>query len=84
MSYFIKSPTGLIIAFMNVCTFLLLIYILLQLMEEKQRGKVFVILDRIFSPILSPLRKFFRAGRIDWAAVAVIIILQLAVFIIKK
>ncbi|MDZ7859064.1 MAG: YggT family protein [Candidatus Krumholzibacteriota bacterium] len=84
MDYFVKSPSGLIIAFLNVCTFMLLIYILLQILEEKQRGKVFAILDRIFSPILTPLRRFLQAGRIDWAAVGVIIILQLAAFIIKK
>jgi uncharacterized protein YggT (Ycf19 family) len=84
MSYFVKSPVGLIIAFLNVSTFLLLIYVLLQTLEEGRRGKVFRILDNIFSPFLSPLRRFLPIGRIDSAAIVLIVILQLIAFIIKR
>ena len=84
MNYFAKSPIGLIIAFLNVSTFLLLIYVLLQTLEEERRGKVFRILDNIFSPLLSPLRRFLPIGRIDLAAIVLIVILQLIAFIIKR
>jgi len=84
MNYFLKNPVGLIIAFLNVSTFLLLIYVLLQTLEEGRKGKVFRILDRIFSPLLSPFRRLIPIQRVDSAAIVLIIILQLIVFFIKK
>jgi len=84
MDYFVKDPVGLIIAFLNVSTFLLLIYILLQAMEELRGGKIFRMLDYIFAPLLSPLRRFLPVGRIDSAAIVLIVVLQLTAFIIKR
>jgi len=82
MNYFVNNSIGLIIAFLNVCTFLLLIYFLLQLAGER-RGKVFALMERTFGKVLEPLRNFLPDWGIDLAAVVMILILQLIAFTIK-
>lgn len=73
----------MIIAFLNVCTLLLLIYLILQLIREP-RGSVFGLLDKIFSPALDPLRKTLPETRIDLAAIVVMVVLQLLAYTVKR
>jgi uncharacterized protein YggT (Ycf19 family) len=73
----------LIIATLNVVSLLLLLYVLLQLVGEA-RGKVYSIMDRVFSFILAPIRKLMPEFKIDLAAIVLLAILRLAVFLIKR
>ena len=83
MGYFITDPIGLIIAFLNVVTFLLLVYILLQLVAEG-RSRLLGVLDRIFAPILSPLRGVLPAWKLDPASIILAAVLQLIAFALKR
>ena len=80
---FITDPLGLIIAFLNVTTFLLLVYVLLQAVAEG-RSRLLRVLDRIFAPLLAPIRRRLPAWRIDSASVILAIVLQLIAFAIKS
>ncbi len=82
MNYFVNGGFGLIIALLNVCTFLLLIYFLLQLAGER-RGKVFALMEKTLGEALRPLRRILPDWGIDLAAVVMILILQLIAFTIK-
>jgi uncharacterized protein YggT (Ycf19 family) len=73
----------LIIATLNVVSLILLLYVLLQLVGER-RGKVYSLMDRVFSPLLSPLRRLTPEFRIDPAAVVLLALLRLIVFLIKR
>ena len=83
MGLFITDPLGLIIAFLNVTTFLLLVYALLLAVAEG-RSKLLWVLDRIFAPLLAPLRRRLPAWRIDPASIFLAIVLQLIAFAIKS
>ncbi len=82
MGYFITEPIGLIIAFLNVTTILLSIYFLLLLIADS-RSRVFRMLDTIFTPVLNPLRKIFREGRLDASPAVLAVVLQVLSFAIK-
>jgi uncharacterized protein YggT (Ycf19 family) len=56
---------------------------MLQLLGET-RGKVYSLMDRAFSFILSPLRKLVPEFRIDLAAIAMLVIIRLVVFFVKR
>ncbi len=83
MGYFVTDPIGLIIALLNVATLLLLVYIFLQVMGEG-RSRLLHVQDRVFAPILSPLRRVLPAWRLDLASVILAAILQLIVFALKR
>jgi uncharacterized protein YggT (Ycf19 family) len=83
MSYFETDPLGLIIAALNVATFLLLVYLFLGMVAD-ERSALLRALDRIFAPILKPLRRLFPEWRIDTAALILAVILQIIVFFIKR
>ena len=80
---FITGVFGLIIAFLNVITFLLLIYLLLQMIGD-DRSKVLGVLDKVFSPVLQPLRKVLPSWRIDISPAILALALQIAAEIIKR
>jgi uncharacterized protein YggT (Ycf19 family) len=83
MGLFITDPLGLIIAFLNVTTFLLLVYVLLQAMAEG-RSRVLRVLDRVFAPLLAPLRRIVPEWKIDIASLILAIVLQLIAFALKS
>jgi uncharacterized protein YggT (Ycf19 family) len=83
MGYFITDPVGLIIAFLNVVTFLLLVYVFLQAMAAG-RSKLLRALDRIFAPLISPLRRALPAWRIDTASIILAVMLQVIAFVLKR
>ena len=56
MGYFVSGSVGLILAFLNTLTVLLLLYMVLQHVGAPD-SKVFQVLDRIFSPVLKPVRQ---------------------------
>ncbi|MCK4539516.1 MAG: YggT family protein [Candidatus Krumholzibacteria bacterium] len=80
---FITDVFGLIIAFLNVITFLLLIYLLLQTISN-DRSKVLGVLDKVFSPVLQPLRKVLPSWRIDISPAILALVLQIAAAVIKR
>lgn len=82
MAYFETSTIGLIIAALNVATFLLLVYLFLGIVAD-ERSALFRALDRIFTPILGPLRRSLPEWRVDVAALILAVILQMIVFAIK-
>jgi uncharacterized protein YggT (Ycf19 family) len=83
MELFITDPIGLIIAFLNVTTFVLAVYVFLQLAAEG-RSKLLRILDGGFSPLLAPLRRNLPAWRVDTASIVCIAVLQLIVFALRR
>jgi uncharacterized protein YggT (Ycf19 family) len=83
MGLFVTDRVGLIIAFLNTVTFLLLIYMLLQAVGEP-RSRVFRVLDRIFSPVLLPLRRILPKRGFDTAPLIAAAVLQLIAFAVKQ
>ncbi len=83
MGYIITDPVGLIIAVLNVTTIALLIYVLLQAVADR-RSKLLRVLDRLFSPVSSLLRRVLPESRIDLAPVVAAILLQMIAFFIKR
>ena len=82
MGLFVTDPIGLIIAFLNVATFTLLVYVFLKAVEE--RSRLLHVLDRIYGPILVPLRRILPAWRVDIAPLILAALLQAIVFILKR
>jgi uncharacterized protein YggT (Ycf19 family) len=83
MGLFITDPVGLIIALLNVTTFVLIVYVFLQLAAEG-RSKLLYILDRGFAPLLAPLRRVLPVWRVDTASIICIAVLQIVAFVLKK
>ena len=83
MAYFETSSIGLIIAALNVATFLLLVYLFLEQVADK-KSALLNALDRIFTPILKPLRRSLPEWRVDTAALILAVILQMIVFVMKR
>jgi len=83
MGYFITDPVGLIIAVLNVATVLLLIICFLKAAAEG-RSKLLRVLERIFAPILYPLRRLLPVWRFDIAPIILAAVLQLIVMVIKR
>ena len=82
MDYFVSDRVGLTIAVLNTATFLALCYAFLRAVEE--RSKLYQILDRIYSPALSPLRRILPAWKIDIASLLLAAALQVASLVIKR
>ena len=83
MRYFVTGPIGLIIAFCNVTTFVLLVYLFLKVVAEGRSG-LFRVLDRIFAPLLTPLRRALPDWRLDAAPIILALIFQLIAFALKR
>ena len=64
MGYFVSGAVGLILAFLNTLTLLLLLYIFLQLVSVPD-SRVYKALDRIFSPALKPVRRLLKRQGFD-------------------
>ena len=83
MGYFITNRIGLIIAALNLATVLLLVYVFLECVAD-ERSRLLRALDRIWSPLLDPLRRALPAWRIDSASLILALILQIIVFFLKR
>ena len=83
MGYFVNGQVGLILAFLNTLTVLLLLYMVLQLVGVPD-SKVFQALDRIFSPVLKPVRWLIKRTRFDVSPLILAALLQLIAQAIKK
>ena len=83
MPYFETDTIGLIIAALNVATFLLLVYLFLEVVAD-ERSALLRALDRIFAPMLKPLRRSLPEWRVDTAALILAVILQIIVFLIRR
>jgi len=83
MGYFETDPVGLIIAALNVATFLLLVYCILDWMAD-ERSTVLRMLGKIWTPLLKPLRRMLPAWRLDSASLIVAAVLQMIAFALKR
>jgi len=83
MGYFVSGSVGLILAFLNTLTVLLLLYMVLQLVGAPD-SKVFQALDRIFSPVLKPVRQLLKRPGFDLSPLILAALLQLVALAIKK
>ena len=82
MGYAIGDGIGLIIASLNTATFITLVYVFLKAVED--RSRLLHALDKIYGPLLAPLRKILPAWRLDIAALILAAVLQAAAFGIKR
>jgi uncharacterized protein YggT (Ycf19 family) len=82
VGYFITDTFGLIIAALNTATFITIVYIFLKAVEE--RSRLLHVLDKFYSPVLSPLRRILPASRLDLASVIFAALLQLAAFYVQR
>ena len=83
MGYFVSNSVGLILAFLNTLTVLLLLYMVLQHVGAPD-SKVFQALDRIFSPVLKPVRQLLKRPGFDLSPLMLAALLQLVALAIKK
>jgi uncharacterized protein YggT (Ycf19 family) len=83
MGFFVTDVIGLIIAALNVATVLLLVYICLEWVAD-ERSRLLRVLDRMWSPLLDPLRRVLPAWRIDSASLILALILQIIIFLLKR
>jgi uncharacterized protein YggT (Ycf19 family) len=83
MGYFVSDTVGLIIAFLNTITFLLLLYMVLQHVGAPD-SKVIQALDRIFSPVLKPVRWLFKRQGFDASPLILAAVIQLIVLAVRK
>jgi uncharacterized protein YggT (Ycf19 family) len=83
MGYFVTDTVGLILAFLNVLTVLLLLQFVLQLVDVPE-SKVKKALDRLLSPLLWPVRRMLKRIRFDLSPVIVAALLQLIAQAIRK
>jgi uncharacterized protein YggT (Ycf19 family) len=83
MSFFIHDTVGLILAFLNTLTVLLLLYFVLQLAGVRG-SKVLGILDRGFSPALRPARRLLSKMRFDISPLILAAVLQLIALGVKN
>jgi len=83
MGNFVTDVIGLIIAALHVATVLLLVYVLLEWVAD-ERSRLLRVLDRIWSPLLGPVRRALPAWRIDSASLILALVLQIIVFFLKR
>jgi len=83
MGYFVTGGVGLILAVLNTLTFLLLLYMFLQLVGVPD-SRVRKALDRIFSPALSPVRRLLRRKGFDPSPIVLAAVLQLIALAVRK
>jgi len=82
MGYFITDRIGLIIAALNTATFITLVYVFLKAVEE--RSRLLHTLDKVYAPLLAPLRRVLPAWKLDLAAIILAAVLQIVAFGIKR
>ena len=83
MGYFVDNQVGLILAFLNTITFLVLLYMFLQLVNVPG-SKVYKALDTIFSPVLKPVRRLLKRERIDLSPLILAAAIQLLAMAVRK
>jgi uncharacterized protein YggT (Ycf19 family) len=83
MGYFVTNTLGLILAVLNTLTFLALLYMLLQLVDVPE-SRVHRALDRIFSPVLAPVRRLLGRKRFDASPLLLAAVLQLIALAVRK
>ena len=83
MGYFVTEPIGLIIAALNVATFLLLVYFILGWVADG-RSRVHRVLGALLTPFLSPLRRLMPAGKMDVSALIMAALLQMIALALKR
>ncbi len=83
MGYFVADTVGLILAFLNTMTFLLLLYLFLQLVGMPD-SRVYRALDRIFSPVLKPVRRLLKRQGFDASPLIIAVVLQLIALAVRK
>jgi uncharacterized protein YggT (Ycf19 family) len=82
MGYFITDTIGLIIATLNTVTFITIVYVFLKAVEE--RSKLFHALDRVYGPLLAPVRRILPPWRLDLAALILAVILQIVALYVRR
>ncbi len=82
MGYFVGDEVGLIIASLNTATLVTLVYAFLKAVEP--RSRLLHALEKIYGPLLAPLRRILPAWRFDLAALILAAALQAVVFGIKQ
>ena len=83
MGFFVNDTVGLILAFLNTLTFLLLLYMFLQLVGVPD-SRVYKALDRIFSPVLEPVRRLLKRQGFDASPLIMAAVLQLIAQAVRK
>jgi uncharacterized protein YggT (Ycf19 family) len=81
MRYFVSDEIGLIIATLNSATFITLVYVFLKAVEP--RSRLLHALDKVYGPLLAPVRRIMPAWKLDVAALILAAVLQ-AAFVIKQ
>jgi len=81
MGYFVTDRIGLIVASLNVATFITVVYMFTKAVE--QRSRVFQTLDKFYGPALRPLRRILPESRLDIASLILAAALQLVAFYVK-
>lgn len=82
MGYFISDGIGLTIAGLNTATFVTICYAFLKAVEK--RSRLLHVLEKVYGPMLSPLRRILPTWRIDAAAIFFAVVLQFAAVLLKK
>jgi len=83
MEYFASGTVGLILAFLNTLTFLLLLYMFLQLVGVPD-SRVKKALDSIFSPVLKPARRLLKQKGFDASPLILAAVIQLIALAVRK
>jgi uncharacterized protein YggT (Ycf19 family) len=82
MGYFVSDRIGLIIATLNTATFVTIAYVIVKAVEE--RSRVLHVLDRVYGPLLAPMRRVLPAWRVDPAGLILAVVLQIVAFYVKR
>jgi uncharacterized protein YggT (Ycf19 family) len=83
MGYFVDDRVGLILAFLNTITLLVLLYMFLQLVNVPG-SKVYKALDTIFSPVLKPVRWLLKRQGFDASPLILAAVIQLIALAVRK
>jgi uncharacterized protein YggT (Ycf19 family) len=83
MGFLVDDTVGLILAFLNTLTVLLLLHMVLQFVDAPD-SKVKTALDRVFSPVLKPVRRLLKRPRFDLSPLVLAALLQLVALAIRK
>lgn len=82
MGYFVTERIGLIIALLNTVTFITIVYVFVKAVEE--RSRLLHALDKVYTPLLAPLRRILPAWKLDVASIILAAVFQLVAFYIKR
>lgn len=82
MGYFVTEPIGLIIAALNTVTFITIVYVFVRAVEE--RSGLLHVLDKVYGPLLAPVRRVLPAWKLDLASIILAAVLQLVAFYVKR